>query len=79
MLECFQHTYLIILGTENSSWMVHEKCRSSPSEGLCPLLQRLRRHAKLPRGGSAPTASPLPLQTAARLGEGEGLGDELGG
>lgn len=49
MLDCSRHTYLIILGAENSWWMVHEKRRSSPSERPYPSVQQPRARKALSR------------------------------
>lgn len=74
MLECSRHTYLIILGTENSSWMVQEQCRSFPSEGLCPRVQHVHRPGTAsPRAVRWVHPAPVPGNqrgTGRRLGEG---------
>lgn len=77
MLECSQHTYLIILGTENSSGLVHDKRRSSPSKGLCRTVQQTPQARKasarefrgtLHAPGQLPVPRPCPQKAGWHLG-----------
>lgn len=71
MLECSQHTYLIILGTENSSWTVHENAGVPPPTGYA---QAFARHRPTRKAFSRhPDGYPTPENQAGYSG-----GDRVG-